>query len=116
MDQRITRLWAAAEADVLGHGGIAMVERATGVSRTTIRVGLEELRGGAMPQDVVNVRRAGGGRLSIERTSPGIVSARNGAARLPRPEALHVFYEQQTGMFVREAEVGSAPAAWLACE
>jgi hypothetical protein len=75
MDERITRLWAAAEADVLGHGGIAIVERATGVSRTTIRVGLEELRGGAMPDDVVNVRRAGGGRLSIEQTSPGIVSA-----------------------------------------
>ena len=75
MDERITRLWVAAEADVLGHGGIAMVERATGVSRTTIRVGLEELRAGASPDDVVQVRRGGGGRPSIEETSPGIVSA-----------------------------------------
>jgi Rhodopirellula transposase DDE domain len=75
LDERVTRLWAAAEADVLGHGGIATVERATGLSRTTIRVGLEELRGGASPDDVVAVRRAGGGRPSIEDTSPGIIPA-----------------------------------------
>ena len=75
MDERITRLWAAAEADVLGHGGIAMVERATGLSRTTIRVGLGELRGGASRDDVVSVRRPGGGRPSIVETSPGIIPA-----------------------------------------
>jgi hypothetical protein len=75
MDERLTRLWAAAEADVLGHGGIAMVERATGMSRTTIRDGLEELRGGVSPEDVVEVRRAGGGRPSIESSHPGIVPA-----------------------------------------
>ncbi|MDQ3262124.1 MAG: ISAzo13 family transposase, partial [Myxococcota bacterium] len=62
MDERLTRLWAAAEADVLGHGGIATVERATGMSRTTIRDGLTELRDGVSPEDVVQVRRAGGGR------------------------------------------------------
>jgi hypothetical protein len=30
MDERMTRLWAGAEADGLGHGGITIVERATG--------------------------------------------------------------------------------------
>jgi len=75
LDERVTRLWAAAEAVVLGHGGIAMVERATGLSRTTIRVGMEELRAGPSPADVVNVRRGGGGRPSIEETSPGIIPA-----------------------------------------
>jgi hypothetical protein len=75
MDERLTRLWAAAEADVLGRGGIALVERATGMSRTTIRQGLEELREGVSVEDVVQVRRAGGGRPSIEDTSPGIVPA-----------------------------------------
>jgi hypothetical protein len=73
MDERVTRLWAAAEATVLGHGGIATVERATGLSRTTIRAGIVELREGATPDDVVQVRRSGGGRPSIEQTSPGIV-------------------------------------------
>lgn len=71
----MTRLWAAAEASVLGVGGIATVERATGLSRTTIRVGLEELRAGATPEDVVNIRRAGGGRPPIEQTNPEIVGA-----------------------------------------
>jgi hypothetical protein len=75
MDERITRLWAAAEAEVLGRGGIATVERATGLSRTTIRAGLVELRGGASPEEVINVRRPGGGRPSLEEVSPEIVVA-----------------------------------------
>src|SRR5215210_7400083 len=72
MDERLTRLWAGAEADALGEGGIAIVERATGLSRTTIRAGL---RGGVTADDVVGVRRSGGGRSRIEETSPGIVEA-----------------------------------------
>ena len=46
MDERLTRLWAGAEADALGDGGIAIVERATGLSRTTIRAGRDELLAG----------------------------------------------------------------------
>jgi hypothetical protein len=75
LDERMKRLWAAAEAVVLGHGGIATVERATGLSRTTIRAGLMELEAGATPDDVVNTRRAGGGRPSLEEVSPGILQA-----------------------------------------
>ena len=36
LTERSRRLWAASEAMALGHGGIALVERATGVSRSTI--------------------------------------------------------------------------------
>ena len=75
MDERLTRLWAGAEADAIGEGGIAIVEEATGMSRTTIRAGRDELRAGVDPSDVVNVRRAGGGRPSIEETCPEIVPA-----------------------------------------
>ncbi len=53
MDERLTRLWAGAEADALGDGGIAIVERATGLSRTTIRAGRDELRGDVCADDVV---------------------------------------------------------------
>ena len=60
-----------AEAESIGQGGIAIVEQATGMSRTTIRVGRDELHNG----DVVNVRRRGGGRPAIEDGSPEIVSA-----------------------------------------
>ncbi len=75
MDERLTRLWAGAEAEAIGDGGIAIVEEATGMSRTTIRVGRDELRAGVDPDDVVNVRRVGGGRPPIEETTPEIVPA-----------------------------------------
>ena len=70
----MSRLWAGAEADALGDGGIAIVERATGLSRTTIRAGRDELRAGVSAEDVVLVRRAGGGRPRIEETTPAIVA------------------------------------------
>jgi hypothetical protein len=72
MDERMSRLWAGAEADAIGEGGIAAVERATGLSRTTIRMGRYELAAGVSPDDVVNVRRPGGGRPRIEDTRPEI--------------------------------------------
>lgn len=75
MNERLTRLWAGAEADAIGEGGIAIVEQATGMSRTTIRAGRDELRAGVEPGDVVNVRRPGGGRPPIEETHPEIIDA-----------------------------------------
>jgi hypothetical protein len=74
LDERLSRLWAGAEADALGDGGIAIVERATGLSRTTIRAGRDELRAGVSAEDVVVVRRAAGGRPRIEETTPEIVA------------------------------------------
>src|SRR5262245_2155601 len=75
MDERLTRLWAGAEADALGDGGIAIVERATGLSRTTIRAGRDELQAGVSPEDVVTVRRLGGGRPRLEEATPESVEA-----------------------------------------
>lgn len=75
MDERMRRLWAGAEADALGEGGIAIVEEATGMSRTTIRVGRAELRSGVARSDVVSVRRPGGGRPAIEQTQSDIIPA-----------------------------------------
>ena len=37
LNERMRRLVAAAEAQTVGHGGVAVVARATGLSRTTIR-------------------------------------------------------------------------------
>jgi DNA-binding phage protein len=42
-NERERRLWAAVEASQIGRGGISTVARATGLSRTTIYQGLEEL-------------------------------------------------------------------------
>jgi hypothetical protein len=59
--ERSRRLWAATEARALGHGGIAVVERATGISRSTIQRGLRELEAqSALPP--ARIRKPGGGR------------------------------------------------------
>jgi hypothetical protein len=62
MDERMRRLWAGSEADVMGYGGVAAVARATGLAISTVRKGRDEARAGARPEDVVNVRRSTGKR------------------------------------------------------
>src|SRR5438128_2210788 len=54
-------MWAATEAPALGHGGIGLVERATGISRATSQRGLCELEA---PTSLARGRncRPGGGR------------------------------------------------------
>jgi hypothetical protein len=74
MDERMRRCWAGIEAESLGDGGIAIVERATGMSRTTIRAGRDELRGGIENAAVVQVRRPGGGRPRLEELNPGLIT------------------------------------------
>ena len=67
MDERMTRLWAGAEAEAIGRGGLAMVSRATGLALNTVKRGRNELRDGAKVDDLVNVRRRGaGGRNHVE--------------------------------------------------
>lgn len=63
LTERSRRLWAASESMALGHGGIALVERATGISRSTISRGIREVESGAnetLSPD--RTRRPGGGR------------------------------------------------------
>jgi hypothetical protein len=43
-DEATLRLWAAVEARTLGRGGVSVVAKAVGLSRTTIYAGLEELK------------------------------------------------------------------------
>lgn len=71
LDERQRRLLAAAEAKVLGRGGVSAVSVATGVSRTTIMAGLGEIeamqsRDGTEKQTVTRARQSGGGRKKIE--------------------------------------------------
>jgi hypothetical protein len=62
MNERARRLWAGAEADAMGHGGVVAVARATGMAISTVRKGRDEVRAGALPEDVVNVRHSTGKR------------------------------------------------------
>ncbi len=71
--ERSRRLWAATEARALGHGGIAAVEAATGISRSTIQRGLRELESGAhVALAADRTRRAGAGRKPIYETDPTV--------------------------------------------
>ena len=68
-DERTRRLWAAAEARVLGHSGISLVARATGLSRTTIHQGIKdltELHATEGLETEKRIRAAGGGRKPLE--------------------------------------------------
>lgn len=62
MNERMRRLWAGAEADALGWGGVALVARATGMALSTVRKGRDEVRAGKQPEDLVRVRRSPGKR------------------------------------------------------
>jgi hypothetical protein len=62
LDERGRRVWAASEAEALGHGGVTIVHEATGMSRSAITQGIAEM---AHPQDAAPPDRArmfGGGR------------------------------------------------------
>ena len=64
LDEKTRRLYHAVESKVLERGGIAIVAKATGVSRTTISTGLKEL-GNSKNIDIVSkrrIRQKGGGR------------------------------------------------------
>jgi Rhodopirellula transposase DDE domain len=66
MDERMRRLWAAAEARALGRGGIPAVSAATGLSRTTITQGMRTPQGHPVPEGFPGrMRRTGGGRKAM---------------------------------------------------
>src|SRR6266404_61148 len=67
LHEKARRHWAATEALALGRGGISLVAAATGLSRPTIRQGIQELQAAdtfsATADDTANrIRRPGGGR------------------------------------------------------
>ena len=80
LDERHRRTFAAAEARVLGRGGVAQVVAATGMSRNTIVAGMEELDGTdnefIAPEPLAAARatrRSGGGRKSATHKDPTLV-------------------------------------------
>ena len=61
LNERGRRLWAAAEAKGCGRGGITIVIRGTGISKKTIRKGIQELQDSNLSKHK-SIRRKGGGR------------------------------------------------------
>ena len=74
LDERGRRLWAAAEARAAGRGGIAAVVRATDISESTVRRGLEDLDRGE-PLTAGRIRRPGAGKVPILKREPGLWEA-----------------------------------------
>jgi hypothetical protein len=75
MNERMRRLWAAAEARALGHGGIEALHDATGLSRTTISAAIAQLDNEAdnsLPPE--RARRPGGGRKPLTENDPTLLS------------------------------------------
>ena len=83
LDERGRRLFAAAEARTAGRGGLAMVSKITGLARSTINRGEDDLD--TQPLLEGRVRRAGGGRRALCDTDPGLVPA---LKRLVQPATL----------------------------
>ncbi len=77
LDERARRAWAAVEARALGRGGMSRVAEATGLSRVTIRAGLQELAradtasGPQAPPE--RLRRRGGGRKPLSLHDPHLL-------------------------------------------
>jgi hypothetical protein len=80
MDERMTRLWAAAEAEALGRGGATAVTKATGIRAKRILAGKAELASlrenppTEVPQKQ-RIRRPGGGRKRLEEKNPALAKA-----------------------------------------
>ena len=85
LDEATLRLWAAAEARSLGRGGVSMVARAAGLSRTTIYAGMAEIEAASRTPDrrkpagapvapAKRVRAPGGGRKRLVERDPTLLA------------------------------------------
>src|SRR5262245_44970635 len=71
LDERGRRLWAASEVQAAGHGALKVVSRITGLARSTINRGEDDLDEGPLPDG--RVRRKGGGGKPLTETDPTLV-------------------------------------------
>lgn len=75
MDERVRRQWAASEAKSLAWGGVSLVSKVTGISRTTIQAGMRELKEREKPGAILptaRIRRLGGGARPLTQSDPQI--------------------------------------------
>ena len=73
LDERGRRLFAAGEVRSAGWGGLAIVSRITGLARSTINRGEDDLDGGSLSQGQAS--RSGAGRKSVSERDPGLAPA-----------------------------------------
>ena len=83
LDERGRRLFAAAEGQAAGYGGLKIVSEITGLARSTINRGEDDLDDEPLAKG--QIRRAGGGRSTVAETDPGLIPA---LKRLVEPATL----------------------------
>ena len=71
LDERGRRLFAAVEVQAAGWGGLAVVSEITGLARSTINRGEDDLDSAPLPQG--QVRRSGGGRHALSEIDPALL-------------------------------------------
>ena len=73
LDERSRRVFAAAEANCIGHGGVSLLSTITGLARSTIRRGQLELA--CIPPLLSGrIRRVGGGRKKASVTDAALIA------------------------------------------
>ena len=76
LSERQRRIWAAAEARALPHGGVSVIAKATGLSRSTIHAGIRELvTGQEKALAGGRSRKIGGGRKRLTDDQPEVLKA-----------------------------------------
>lgn len=71
LNEKALRIWVASEAKDLGWGGVTAVACATGISRSTIHLGLKEIENKS-PDN--KIRRTGGGRKKLTESFPKLLN------------------------------------------
>ena len=71
LDERARRLFVAAEVEAAGYGALTVVAAITGIARSTINRGEDDIDQGPLPDG--RVRRAGGGGKSLRDKNPALV-------------------------------------------
>lgn len=67
LDEQQRRWYVAMEANRMGHGGIALLSKITGMDEKTIQRGQQELSDGLENRPADRVRLSGGGRTPIKK-------------------------------------------------
>lgn len=70
-NEQLKRVFAAAEARIIGYGGISILNRITGIDRETISKGLKEIESDDNA-DKTRIRAVGGGRKKLEEIDPQV--------------------------------------------
>ena len=71
LDERGRRVFAAGEVQTAGHGALAIVSAITGIARSTINRGEDDLDEGPLPEG--RIRRKGGGGKPLTERDPTLV-------------------------------------------